>query len=176
MTTDDRDKYTTIGGEPIVFAGYQDGWLTVQAVETTSENSPCYPRRALLFAGLGEYPKHDRIAATLPPDVAADLAHRLAVAAGPDATRGLVAKLTAWLDAPRLAARATAEVVETRPARDGNGLVHLVRTSFGEWSVRNDSGGWFTGWERGRDSLGGREASERARGVFDIVSAKEIRQ
>ena len=33
--------------------------------------------------------------------------------------RGLIAQLTAWLDAPRLAARETAEVV----ARDGNAVL-----------------------------------------------------
>lgn len=43
-----------------------------------------------------------------------------------DEARDLIAQLTAWLDAPRLAARETAEVV----ARDGNAV--LLRTAF-EW-------------------------------------------
>ena len=43
-----------------------------------------------------------------------------------DEARDLIAQLTAWLDAPRLAARETAEVV----ARDGNAI--LLRTAF-EW-------------------------------------------
>lgn len=43
-----------------------------------------------------------------------------------DEARNLVAQLTAWLDAPRLEARETAEVV----ARDGNAA--LLRTAF-EW-------------------------------------------
>lgn len=45
-----------------------------------------------------------------------------------DEARDLIAQLTAWLDAPRLAARETAEVV----ARDGNAV--LLRTAF-EWGV-----------------------------------------
>lgn len=43
--------------------------------------------------------------------------------------RDAIAKLTAWLDAPRLAARETAEVV----ASDGDS--RLLRSSAGEWGV-----------------------------------------
>ena len=43
----------------------------------------------------------------------------------------LIAKLTAWRDAPRLAARETAEVV----ARDDEYGFRLLRTTAGEWGV-----------------------------------------
>ena len=78
-------------------------------------------------------------------------------------------KLTAWLDAPRLAAREKAEVVETRPARDGTGDTNLVRTAdFGEWAVISPRGGLYCGcgaWGEG---------ARQARGVFDIVPIKEL--
>lgn len=152
MTTDNPDKQTMIGTAPIEFAGYQDGWISVMAFESTSPNSPCFPRRAVLFAGLGAHSGKERdgdIAAALTPEVATDLAHRLAVAAGPEASRDLVAKLTAWLDAPRLAARETAEVVASDQAGD------LLRTSAGEWGVRfvNIVGGRMpTDWHAGPDA------------------------
>lgn len=47
---------------------------------------------------------------------------------GEDSARDLVAKLTAWLDAPRLAARKTPTVV----ASDAG--VELLRTAAGEWA------------------------------------------
>ena len=60
--------------------------------------------------------------------------------------------LTAWLDAPRLAARATAEVVASDEF-DDDAHVYLLRTTDGEWGVRfvDDSGrrkvvaDWHTG-------------------------------
>ena len=45
--------------------------------------------------------------------------------------RAIIAQLTAWLDAPRLAARETAEVV----ARDDEHGFRLLRTTAGEWGV-----------------------------------------
>ena len=48
-----------------------------------------------------------------------------------DEARDLIAQLTAWLDAPRLAARETAEVV----ARDDEHGFRLLRTTAGEWGV-----------------------------------------
>ena len=60
--------------------------------------------------------------------------------------------LTAWLDAPRLAARETAEVVASDEF-DDDAHVYLLRTTAGEWGVRfvDDSGrrkvvaDWHTG-------------------------------
>ncbi len=76
--------------------------------------------------------------------------------------------LTAWLDAPRLAARATAEVVETRPARDGTGDAKLVRSvGFDEWAVISPSGNLYCGW----GAMG--DGERQARGVFNIVTTKE---
>lgn len=49
-----------------------------------------------------------------------------------DEARNLIAKLTAWLDAPRLAARKTPTVVAER---DG---IRLLTTSDGEWGVADD--------------------------------------
>lgn len=51
--------------------------------------------------------------------------------------RDAIAKLTAWLDAPRLAARATAEVV-AQDEVDGSVIV-LLRTPF-EWAARYVAG------------------------------------
>ena len=48
--------------------------------------------------------------------------------------RDLVAKLTAWLDAPRLAARATPTVAMA------HGGVELIQTTANEWGVRYDPG------------------------------------
>ena len=82
--------------------------------------------------------------------------------------RDAIAKLTAWLDAPRLAARATAEVVETRPARDGTGDAKLVRSvGFDEWAVISPSGNLYCGW----GAMG--DGERQARGVFNIVTTKE---
>ena len=76
--------------------------------------------------------------------------------------------LSAWLDAPRLAARATAEVVETRPARDGTGDAKLVRSvGFDEWAVISPSGNLYCGW----GAMG--DGERQARGVFNIVTTKE---
>ena len=58
--------------------------------------------------------------------------HTITVASEVDA-RDLVAKLTAWLDAPRLAARETAEVV-AQDGKYGCGY-ELLRSSAGEWGV-----------------------------------------
>lgn len=59
--------------------------------------------------------------------------------------RDAIAKLTAWLDAPRLAARKTPTVVAS------HGAVDLVRTASGEWGVRwrledVDDGATDTAW------------------------------
>ena len=62
--------------------------------------------------------------------------YELLVNVGEDDARDLVAKLTAWLDAPRLAARETAEVVASFEHDDGT-RTYLVRTPF-EWGVGND--------------------------------------
>ncbi len=75
--------------------------------------------------------------------------------------RDAIAKLTAWLDAPRLAARATAEVVasdavfDDDPMNDPITTVTLLRTTFGEWGVRCTEPGkvdedWFTAERDGR--------------------------
>ena len=56
--------------------------------------------------------------------------HTITVTSEIDA-RDLIAKLSAWLDAPRLAARETAEVV----AQDSEGSSRLLRSSAGEWGV-----------------------------------------
>ena len=75
--------------------------------------------------------------------------------------RDAIDKLTAWLDAPRLAARATAEVVasdavfDDDPMNDPITTVTLLRTTFGEWGVRCTEPGkvdedWFTAERDGR--------------------------
>jgi len=77
--------------------------------------------------------------------------HTITVTSEIDA-RDLIAKLSAWLDAPRLAARATAEVVASDEF-DDDAHVYLLRTTDGEWGVRfvDDSGrrkvvaDWHTG-------------------------------
>ena len=93
--------------------------------------------------------------------------HTITVTSEIDA-RDLIAKLSAWLDAPRLAARATAEVVETRPARDGTGDAKLVRSvGFDEWAVISPSGNLYCGW----GAMG--DGERQARGVFNIVTTKE---
>ena len=58
--------------------------------------------------------------------------HTITVTSEIDA-RDLIAKLSAWLDAPRLAARATAEVV-AQDGKYGCGY-ELLRSSAGEWGV-----------------------------------------
>ena len=80
--------------------------------------------------------------------------HTITVASEVDA-RDLVAKLTAWLDAPRLAARATADAVEWVTEVDET--VMLLHTSAGEWGVRCVDRGtghvdtnWFTTERDGR--------------------------
>lgn len=58
-----------------------------------------------------------------------------------DEARNLIAKLTAWLDAPRLAARKTPTVVAER---DG---IRLLTTSDGEWGIADaddESPGWLS--------------------------------
>lgn len=75
--------------------------------------------------------------------------------------RELVAKLTAWLDAPRLAARATAEVV----ASDDH--LTMLRTAFGEWCLVDGSDG-ETGWYTGPD------AERRARTDFAESRGKAL--
>lgn len=74
---------------------------------------------------------------------------------GEDSARDLVAKLTAWLDAPRLAARETPTVVVHDAVDDE--IVMLLRTTVGEWCVRCvDSGtghadeDWFATERDGR--------------------------
>ena len=74
---------------------------------------------------------------------------------GEDSARDLVAKLTAWLDAPRLAARKTPTVVVHDAVDDE--IVMLLRTTVGEWCVRCvDSGtghadeDWFATERDGR--------------------------
>lgn len=64
--------------------------------------------------------------------------HTITVASEVDA-RDLVAMLTAWLDAPRLAARETPTVAAEH---DG---VRLLTTSTGEWGVADDeSASWLS--------------------------------
>ena len=70
--------------------------------------------------------------------------HTITVTSEIDA-RDLIAKLSAWLDAPRLAARKTPTVVAS------HGAVDLVRTASGEWGVRwrledVDDGATDTAW------------------------------
>lgn len=60
--------------------------------------------------------------------------YELLVNVGEDDARELVAKLTAWLDAPRLAARKTPEVVAQIDE------YALIRTGAGEWGTRTDGG------------------------------------
>ena len=69
--------------------------------------------------------------------------------------RDAIAKLTAWLDAPRLAARETADAVEWVTEVDET--VMLLHTSAGEWGVRCVDRGtghvdtnWFTTERDGR--------------------------
>lgn len=80
--------------------------------------------------------------------------HTITVASEVDA-RDLVDKLTAWLDAPRLAARETADAVEWVTEVDET--VMLLHTSAGEWGVRCVDRGtghvdtnWFTTERDGR--------------------------
>lgn len=80
--------------------------------------------------------------------------HTITVTSEIDA-RDLIAKLSAWLDAPRLAARETADAVEWVTEVDET--VMLLHTSAGEWGVRCVDRGtghvdtnWFTTERDGR--------------------------
>ena len=78
--------------------------------EVTDYKSPTDPRRMALLRD--------------------SIVDRYLTVATEDEARDLIAQLTAWLDAPRLAARETAEVVvEVEGFR-------LLRTTAGEWAVR----------------------------------------
>jgi hypothetical protein len=66
-------------------------------------------------------------------ETAREIAARL-LAPPEERARDLIAQLTAWLDAPRLAARETAEVVAEVVA-EVEGF-RLLRTTAGEWAVR----------------------------------------